>query len=210
MTNVPILIFGLLCGLPIIYVASFFVILAKIAHKNKVTFSKVIQHFYKKMSIKNVAMYAAITSAIALCINFIFTANNDGGFISFLVTFDLTLLAVTAVWSFLGSDLFKLDAIESITLSEFRTNQFSYSGRQAQSQTDEIFREQDITEEDYIYDPAYSHMAQNIHNVDYPDWDENLTNANEEFDSNYEFSDNDDRNIDPAYSSMQSNIHHDI
>ena len=85
MTNVPILIFGLLCGLPIIYVASFFVILAKIAHKNKVTFSKVIQHFYKKMSIKNVAMYAAITSAIALCINFIFTANNDGGFISFLV-----------------------------------------------------------------------------------------------------------------------------
>ena len=53
-------------------------------------------------------------------------------------------------------------------------------------------------------------MAQNIHNVDYPDWDENLTNANEEFDSNYEFSDNDDRDIDPAYSSMQSNIHHDI
>ena len=45
---------------------------------------------------------------------------------------------------------------------------------------------------------------------DQTDWNEDLSDCNSEFDSNYEFSDNDDRDIDPAYSSMQSNIHHDI
>lgn len=185
MTNVATFIWGLLCAFPIVYGIGIYALLSKIAHRNGIKIIDVVRHLCKKISLKHSIKYFIIATFTFICVNYIFSNSNNENSAQTLIVFDAVLLSVTAVWAILGNSTAEASKILVLNSSPNFGKQYYSSNNHS-----------DINA-DYEFDQT--------------DWNEDLSDCNSEFDSNYEFSDNtdSDRDIDPAYSFMQSNIHHD-
>ena len=172
MSQVAMIILGLLIAFPLFYILGIFVFLAHVARKNKVSIRNIVKYLLTKITVKATLKHVGIALFCAVVINYLFKIDTHETILFHsLKVFDATLLLFSVVWSVLSGKGNK--GIFSYDFS-LRYEQSSYSSPD-KSKPSQTYGETSSSFDDdlyhaYMYDPAYSYMPANIHNDDLKDW----------------------------------------